>query len=315
MILKPLQRSGEQCVSVSLNELLQLSNYAKKLSLKVLHAKSPQAGQRISRLLARGMEFAESRRYQAGDDIRNIDWRVTARTGRTHTKLFAAERERPILLGVDMRSPMFFATKGVFKSVQASLMTGYMAWNAIQSGDRLGGMIFDDEAIQEYRPTLGKRGVLPFLNGLAGCTALPLKTKSNKLPLTSLMMDKALASLRQMASPGSLVFLISDFRYFSAYASNLLLQISKHSDVYLCLVYDQIEAALPENGFYPVTDGNREHQLNTYDKSSMQKYAQLFKERRKNAALLAKQSRVRFFECRTDEDCFDVLITHLMHRK
>ncbi len=308
MIYKPLQRSGEQCVSVSLNELLQLSFFAKKFSFKALRAKSPLAGQRNSRLLARGMEFAESRRYLAGDDIRNIDWRVTARTGRTHTKLFSAERERPVLLGVDMRSSMFFATNGVFKSIQATLMMGYTAWNASQSGDRLGGVIFDDKAVQEYRPALGKRGVLPFLNGLAAHTALPHKVKNNNSLAASSMMDRAIASLGQIATPGSLVFLISDFRNFSPYAYNLLLKILSTSDLYLCLVYDPIEAALPKNGYYHFTDGISDHHINTYDKSNVEKYAQQFLERRKKVELLAQQPRVRFFECRTNEDCFEVLM-------
>lgn len=307
MISKPLQRSGEQCVSVSLNELLQLSNYVKMLSLKALRVRSSQAGAHTSRLLARGMEFAESRQYQPGDDIRNIDWRVTARTGRAHTKLFAAERERPVLLGVDMRSPMFFATKGVFKSTQAALLMGYMAWNVAQAGDRIGGIIFDDSEIQEYRPALGKRGVLPFLNGLAGHTGLPLKLKNNTVS-NSITIDRAAASLGKIATPGSLIFLVSDFRYLSAYAHNQILRIARHSDVYLCFVYDSIEAALPKNGYYPFTDGNREHSINTHDKASLEKYAQQFIERRKNVALLSQQPRVRFLECRTDEDCFDVLL-------
>jgi uncharacterized protein (DUF58 family) len=310
MILKPLQRSREQCVSVSLNELVQLSNYVKQISLTHSRVKSPQVGQHASRLLARGMEFAESRQYQPGDDIRNIDWRVTARTGRAHTKLFAAERERPILLGVDMRPPMFFATQGVFKSVQAALMMGYLAWSASQTGDRLGGIIFDENASKEYRPALGKRGVLPFLNGLASYTGLPIKNKNTSMPLTNLTMDRAIASLRQMASPGSLVFLVSDFRYFSSYAYNLLLRISKHCDLYLCFVYDPIEAALPKNGCYSVTDGFSENTINTRDKSGVEKYVQQFNERRKYVALLSHQPRVRVMECRTDEDCFDILMKY-----
>ena len=127
--MKPsiVNRTGVQRVSVLLPELLQLAQNGRMLSLAALRRTTPQAGQHVSQLLARGMEFAESRRYQSGDDIRNIDWRVTARTGKAHTKLFAAERERRVLLSVDMQSSMFFATQGVFKSVQAALMMGNIA--------------------------------------------------------------------------------------------------------------------------------------------------------------------------------------------
>ena len=88
------------------------------------------------------MEFDESRLYQPGDDIRNMDWRVTARTGKPHTKLFREERERPVFVWVDYRAPMFFATQGVFKSVFVARMAALIAWNAVQQGDRIGGLIF-----------------------------------------------------------------------------------------------------------------------------------------------------------------------------
>lgn len=307
MNTQPFQRKGEQCISISLNELLQLSDYAKKIPLPAFCARSLLGGQHNSRLLARGMEFAESRRYQPGDDIRNIDWRVTARTGRTHTKLFTAEKERPIFLGVDMRSSMFFATNGIFKSIQAALISGYMAWGTVQQGDRLGGVIFDNQTILQHKPALGKRGVLPFLNGIAKHTGLPLKTYPASSLDSSSTMERAIVGLKQMARPGSLVFLVSDFRYFSPFAQNMLLQIAMHSDLYLCFVYDALEASLPKNGYYPVTDGINEHIINTYDKKSVEKYEQKFLERRKSAALLAQQPRVNFIECRTDEECLKVM--------
>ena len=144
MTLVTKKRTGEECVSVSLAELLLLSKHANQLSLSAVPVKNCSAGMHLSRLFGRGMEFAECRRYQEGDDIRAIDWRVTARTGKVHTKLFAAEKERHILLCTDMRASMFFGTRGVFKSVQAALIMASLAWSASQGGNRLGGMIFDE---------------------------------------------------------------------------------------------------------------------------------------------------------------------------
>lgn len=309
MMTKKPNRTGEQCVSVSLSELLQLSRSARQLSLSALCPKSSLSGQRTSRLLSRGMEFAESRRYQSGDDIRNMDWRVTARTGKAHTKLFAVEKERQVLLSVDMRSSMFFATKGVFKSVQAALMMGYVAWNAVQKGDRLGGVIFGED-LCECRPALGKKGLLPFLQALAERADFLSKKAHSTDISAALMMDNAIASIKQMATPGSLVFVISDFRHLSPYATDLLLQISRHSDLCLCFMYDSLECVLPKNGYYPVADGKNELQISTYDKSSLEKYRQQFLERRNRVVGLENHRHIHFMECSSEEDCFQVLKKH-----
>lgn len=298
------KRTGEQCVSVSLSELLLLSKNARQISLKALRAPSSQSGQHKSRLLGRGMEFAESRRYAAGDESRNIDWRVTARTGKAHTKLFAAENERQVLLCVDMRSSMFFATKGVFKSVQAALMTATIAWNSVQTGNRLGGLIFDDAEHFEFRPARGKRGALSFLQRLAEKANFLAKRKEQ----TSLAsMDHAIENLKRVAPPGSLIFILSDFRHISPYARDLLMQMARHSDLRLCFFYDSLEAALPKNGLYPVTDGQRELQLNTFDKKGLEKYRQQFIERRNFIASLGYQRHVHFMECKTEDDPFALL--------
>lgn len=301
------KRTGEQCVSVSLSELLLLSKSAKELSLSAF-LRSTQAGQHLSRLFGRGMEFAECRRYQEGDDIRSIDWRVTARTGKVHTKLFTVEKERQVLICIDMRSSMFFATKGVFKSVQASLMMGYLAWSAVKTGNRLGGIIFDDANQDEFRPAPGKRGVLPLLQRLAESSS----RKSDRSCQTSVRsMDHAIESIKRVASPGSLIFVISDFRNLSSSARDALSQISTHSDLSLCFLYDPIEAALPKNGYYPVSDSHHELQLNTFDRKSLEHYQKQFVQRRDQIASLGRQRHIQFMECSTESDCYKVLKEHL----
>lgn len=301
------KRTGDQCVSVSLSELLMLSNCAKELSLSALRVKGVQSGQHLSHLLGRGMEFAECRRYHGGDDIRTIDWRVTARTGKVHTKLFSAEKERQVLVCGDMRSAMFFATRGVFKSVQASLLMGYIAWSASQAGNRFGGILFDDTSLYEFRPALGKRGVLPFLHRLSECATFhPRSEKSSTTPT----MEQAFESIKRVASPGSLLFVMSDFRHFSPYARDLLVQIAKHSDLCLCFLYDTLEEALPRNGVYPVSDGKNELNLNTFDKKRLENYQKQFANRREQVSSMEREKRVQFIPCSTEEDCFSLLKKH-----
>lgn len=295
------KRKGEQCVTVTLPELLQLSHTARELKFSSLKLRNPHSGQHLSRLMGRGMEFAESRRYQSGDDIRTIDWRVTARTGKAHSKMFKVEKERQILICVDMRSTMFFATRGVFKSVQASLVAGHAAWSCIQGGNRLGGVIFTDSCSHEFRPALGKRGVLPFLQQLAESAAYPAQKKQN---LSTASLEDAVIRIDQVAAPGSLIFIVSDFRHLTERARDLLIQLTKSCDLNLCFVYDRFEESLPKNGRYAVGNELGEMQINTFDKKTLEQYHKQFAERRANVRSLTQHRHVHYMECTTEEDIF-----------
>lgn len=303
--IRKTKRTGSQCVSVTLPELLQLANDAKQLSLSASRIGRSQSGQHLSKFLGRGMEFAESRLYQAGDDIRTIDWRVTARAGKPHTKLFAVEKERQVLLWGDLRSPMYFATKGILKCIQSALLMGYVAWNTVQTGNRIGGMLFNENEHFEFKPYLGKKGILPLLQSLAERANFQAKPSSDGLKAS--VMDQAIANLIRVANPGSLLFLVSDFRHFSSFGEELLIQASEHSDICLCFIYDPFEASLPRNGNYPITDGKNKLQLNTYDQASLQKYENLFLERKNRVKALSRQRHIYYLECSTEHDCLEVL--------
>lgn len=297
-------------MNVTLAELLQLATAARQLSLPALRLESPRTGPQSSRFFGRGIDFAESRLYQAGDDIRSIDWRVTARTGKAHTKLFQADKERQVLLWGDMRAPMFFATQGVFKSVQAALLMGYLAWHIVQTGNRLGGMLFGDGQHEEFRPALGKKGALPFLQGLAQKAAFRAQQQSGK-SIEAGALDKAISAIKQVASPGSLLFFISDFRHLSPLGEELLAQVSKHCDLCLCFVYDPFEASMPKNGLFPVTDGHAEWHVNTFDKKNLERYVQQFEERRAKVQALSRHRHIAVLECSTQDDCFALLQSQL----
>ena len=195
-------------VRVTAPGLVALARQAGAIGLDTRRIRSRMTGEYLSPFRGRGMEFDEARIYQPGDDIRNIDWRVTARTGRVHTKMFREERERPVFLWVDLRTPMFFATRGAYKSVIAARAAGLVAWSAQQRGDRVGGLVFSDSEHHEVRPQRGKPAVLHLINRLAGHPAWtdPAATVDPRAGL-----DAALR-MRRLARPGSLVFLISDFR-------------------------------------------------------------------------------------------------------
>ena len=123
---------------IELAELINLKPAGESINLAGLRVHALSAGGHLSPFKGRGVEFDESRPYQEGDDLRTIDWRVTARTGEPHTKVFREERNRPIIAWIDLRREMMFATRGVFKAVIAAESAAIVAWSAIAHGDRLG---------------------------------------------------------------------------------------------------------------------------------------------------------------------------------
>jgi uncharacterized protein (DUF58 family) len=287
-------------VSVNLKMLIQMAESAGLLKLPRSAIRSRQGGGHLSRFKGRGMEFDESRLYQAGDDIRNIDWRVTARTGKTHTKLFREERERPFFISVDDRRAMRFASRGVYKSVQAAKLAALLAWAAQQRGDRLGGQVFHDSACRELKPQNGKPAVLSFFNYLL--YDLP----ESHIPMT---LEHTLARLVQHVRPGSLVYLISDFRGLEGRVESHIRKLCRHCDVVFMHIYDPLEAAWPGQGRYRLTDGQQEKQINSADLRQMQLYQDSFQQRQTQIQTLAKQTRARYVCCSTVDEPVQVLLS------
>ena len=299
MFLSKQADAPSELVSASLKTLIDLARPASGLNLKHASIPSGQSGGYVSRIKGRGMEFEESRVYQAGDDIRSIDWRVTARTGKTHTKLFREERERPVFISVDKRPAMHFATRGVFKSVLAAKLAGLLAWVAQQHGDRIGGQIFTGAECRELKPKNGKQAVLHFLNAIA----YQGKDGSAALKVTpAITLEQVLARLMQHAHPGSLVYIISDFRGINDQVEMYLTKLSRHCEVVLIFVYDPLESHLPEKGLYRFTDGNRDVVIDTSDRQRLLKYQQHFTLRLHQLEQITKKRGLAFIQCSTTDD-------------
>lgn len=289
--------AANERVAVTLKTLIDLAKPASGLSLHRLTIRAQQSGGYLSPFKGRGMEFDETRLYQQGDDIRSIDWRVTARTGKTHTKLFREEREKPVFISVDNRASMQFATRGVFKSVQAKKLAALLAWAANHQGDRIGGQIFSDTSCREFKPQNGKHAVLHLLNGLA----IPEKREDH-----SFTLEHVLARLSQHARPGSLVYIISDFRGMNAITENYITKLSKHCDVVLVFIYDPLEKGLPTQGRYRFTDNNLDNQrevvVDTGDKQRLMNYQQRFEGRLQKVQRLAQHRSLALIQCSTQDD-------------
>ncbi|MDD1637744.1 MAG: DUF58 domain-containing protein [Methylococcaceae bacterium] len=293
MLFSKAADQANELISVSLKTLIDLAKPASSLNLHHTQFRSRQSGGYVSRFKGRGMEFDEARLYQPGDDIRSIDWRVTARTGKTHTKVFREERERPVFVSVDNRLAMHFATRGVFKSVLAAKLGGLLAWAAEYHGDRIGGQLFSEHECRELKPQNGRHAVLRFLNALV--------KPQNPLD-KEFTLDQVLARLNQHARPGSLVYIISDFRGINDQAETHIAKLSEHCEVVLIFIYDPLESSLPAKGRYRFTDDERDVVIDSSDQQRLLSYQQRFIQRQQRLELLAKKRGLVFIQCSTVED-------------
>lgn len=269
MIEQWLQTYQTNGIDLSLQELLQYKNRHQTFDLSPRHnIKAQLAGGYLARSKGRGMEFDEARHYQAGDDIRAIDWRVTARTGKTHTKIYREEKERPVFVVTDLSSTMHFGTQFVFKSIQAAHLTAAIAWAAKARGDRVGGIVFTDDKHLEFKPVNRQKGVLTMLNGL-------MKLHGTKSIESNGMLVESLARLRRLAHPGSLIYVVSDFVQLSEMAEKHIKKLSQHCEIVAYHIFDPFEASLPETSItqsLPITDGTNEQHVTLGDKKQQRHY-------------------------------------------
>lgn len=301
----------DDLVKISSNTLIGLRHIAESIPLDASKIRALQTGQYHSPFKGRGMEFDEARLYQPGDDVRNIDWRVTARTGKPHTKLYREERERAVILCVDFRAPMFFATRGAFKSVIAAKIAGILSWSASHKGDRLGGLIFSETVHQELRPQRGKLAVLHFLQRLADHPAWQEYTSADRAIThernQQSVMQQALGRLRRVARPGSLIVLVSDFRDMDQQSHAYLSQLSRHNDVLLIFIYDNLEAQLPPAGFYRVGNRDTITSIDTSAAKTRSHYQHQFQNRIDSLEKLCKRYHMSFISCATHDNITEVL--------
>ena len=288
-----------------LEDLIALRFPAKQLRLaRRKRALSALTGPNKSNFRGRGIDFEEVRNYQPGDDIRTIDWRVTARTGNAHTKLFREERERPVMVVTDQRSGMFFGSSHCFKSVLAAQLSGLLAWSALEAGDRIGGLVFNDSEHREIRPRRSRKTVLALLSELTAYNnALPPAAPPGEDSFSTM-----LSNLRRIARPGSSLFLVSDFRGASGeHAREHLFQLAQHTEITAIVCSDPIEAELPRAGQYAVTDGEQRSELHTGDSKLRATYRENFQRQRRQLSRDLMRLGIPLLQATTPQSPFTLL--------
>lgn len=219
-------------------------------------------GRHNSRLRGRGLNFEELRAYLPGDDVRAIDWKVTARTGEPHVRVYTEERDRPALVVVDQRMSMFFGSKLNMKSVTAAETAMLAAFRILDQGDRVGGVVFGDDLVAEIRPMRSRRAADLLLTAIADANAL---LRADAPAVEPMPLNRPLEAVAKMVRRDHLVIIISDFDGIDDRTKTLLGGLSRHNDVLLCLVTDPMAEELPDPSQIVISDGTLQAEIDTRD--------------------------------------------------
>lgn len=241
-------------VTISLDELVLLQAEARGFSfLPRQPVHSLLSGRHASRLRGRGLAFEEMRPYQQGDDVRTIDWRATARLRSPQVRVYTEERERPVLLVVDQRAPMFFGSRRAMKSVTAAEVAALGAWRTLQSGDRVGAIIFNDDEIIKLRPQRSQTAVLRILHEVVRHNHALTEPSDGSGGIT---LNHALEAAARRATHDHLVVVISDLDGADETTQRLATQLAAHNDVLIAAIYDPLGASLQNHpGMIAATTG------------------------------------------------------------
>ena len=292
--------------TANLKDMVRLRYGARDLTgFPKVQARQMLAGGHKSRFRGRGMDFDQVRIYQPGDDVRSIDWRVTARTQTPHTKIFSEEREKPILVITDLRSPMFFGSKRL-KSVVACEVSAALAWAGLSANDRSGGLIFGEQHQMDVKPRRSHHAVLQFIHGLKDYSAKLLDLQDQPSS-DRYSMAEILDEARHFVSPGSTIFIVSDFYDLNDACEQHLFALARQGNLNLCHVFDNIEQHLPPPSLYAVSDGAQHTLLDTSNAKLRERFKQAFEDRTLRLRKISEKLSAGLLPFNTDDTVMSTL--------
>lgn len=290
-----------------LEELIAIRFHVKHRKLAHQQKLASQKGgnHRIQRK-GRGMEFSEVRQYQPGDDIRHIDWRVSARTQETHTKIFTEELDKPVLCLVEQTPNLFFGSKKRFKTDQALQVLSAIAWSTLNQGDKIGGLVFNHQSHQWVEPKHQQNSLMKLFHAAIQLQQ-PLKKPVVANPLYWL---SALKQVQKQARPGQKIFLIGDMLQFPSQALPILQTLKRHLDINAIHIVDNLEMALPAKGLGLVrlSDGENELQLNAAEKNYRTEYRNHYETLWQNSLQSFHQIKIPLVAVSTQSDAPETLL-------
>ncbi len=304
-----------RATEVDLQGLIQLRYQSSHLSLgSQRKAFSSLSGNYSSPFKGRGLNFDEVRPYQPGDDIRNIDWNVTARTDKVHTKVFQEERERPVFIIVDLSSSMYFGTRHCLKSVTAAKAAALFAWDGADNNNRIGGLVFNETSHMEMRPKGGHRGVLRFLKLLSDFhnknhnKSHSQATQSNTEALNTELL---FARIQKVIHPGSIILFASDFIQMNEACLKHIRYIARHNDLLITHIFDSLETQLPPPGQYGISNGLQHQSIDTRDNALRDSFHELFQTKMNEIEQFCIKNRIHLINLATHDKVADQFLAAL----
>ena len=295
-------------IHVSAEQLRRLGPRARALSLLPHQpARSVLNGRHASRLRGRGLNFEELRNYMPGDDVRTIDWKVTARTGEPYVRVYTEERDRATLLLVDQRMSMFFGSQVYMKSVVAAEAAAVAAQRVLAQGDRIGGFVFGDEVIAEHRPQRRAVALHRFLGSITKANGL---LNADLRPQSSIALNDILQKASRIAGSNALVLVFSDFDGLNAQSESLIRQLALANDLILFSITDPLAQQLPETLRTAISDGALQADLDARDPVVRDKIKQAFRNRTKDLEHWSRRYGFPLVPLGTQKPALDQMMYH-----
>lgn len=258
------------------------------------------AGQHGSRLRGRGLDFEELRRYLPGDDLRQLDWRASQRLGKPYVRTYSEERDRPLLVLVDQRMSMHFGSVRSFKSVVAARVAALSSWMGYVAGDRVGGLVFSDDGVEQVRPLRSRERIQALFAAIVRRNQT-LRADAPDVDATG-RLNQALQGALAHAPHDNLICLISDFAGADDQTLRLLRTLAAHNDVIATLVYDPLAVHIPLQGRLVVTQGELQVEVAADRQQVRQPLSDFFTGRLRDVAELLRRSHVPLLSVDTAND-------------
>lgn len=291
-------------MSISLSDLIYQKKYSNLYSNKNLKKiRMGDVGFHKSTVKGRGMEMDELRLYHAGDDIRSIDWKVSARIGKTYTKLYREEKECQMLICSDLRSHMHFGTRKQFKSVLVSKLSAALSWAFQNNGDKVGGFVLSDQNIDRIKPSRQKNKIMELFNSLVVLTNKAADFKNEKMKLSNMLEE-----ICHISNSGGNVYIISDFVDFDENAKKCLTMFCNGGCKIYCIhVYDALEKSAPPVGDYYISCDGKINNLNIPNEKWQENYNSIFEAKTKNIKDFCFEHQIGYILVNSSQDISSVL--------
>jgi len=289
---------GTPGVYAERDELMRLRFKAKGFSFlprQPIH--SILSGKHTSRLRGRGLNFEEIRGYLRGDDPRHIDWKVTARTGEPHVRVYTEEKDRTVWLLVDQRISMFFGSRTRMKSVVAAEAAALAAWRVLAQRDRVGALVFDDNEMHIIEPLRSEQQVTRIIDCVIDRNRA-LDAHSGIEPNPA-MLNRVLRRGAELARHDSLVCVVSDAAGNDRETRRHVTRLTGHNDVLFVFVYDPLEQTFPDAGRLVFTDGRTQVDFNTAERKLRDAYRDSFDRRLGRIAATSRQHAIPLLQLHT----------------